>query len=107
MTDALFAAVLAAQVPVLQLLFTQGVQVDVIARFDDTPLLMPVNDGGSDFAPLQIVAPGEEPNLILDQHRPQPYAPLAMAARQGHAELVRMLIPGTASLNRTKALAYC
>ncbi|CAI7569663.1 unnamed protein product [Penicillium viridicatum] len=90
MTDALFAVVLAAQVPVLQLLFTHGVQVDVLSRFDDTPLLMPVNDGGGDFAPLQIVAPGEEPDLILDQHRPQPYAPLAMAARQGHAELVRI-----------------
>ncbi|KAJ5425083.1 hypothetical protein N7465_000153 [Penicillium sp. CMV-2018d] len=65
-----------------------------------------VNDGGSDFAPLQIVAPGEEPDLILNQHRPQPYAPLVIAARQGHEELVRMLIPGTATLNRTKALAY-
>lgn len=106
MTDALFAAVIAAQVPVVQLLFTHGVQVDVLARFDDTPLLMPANDKDSNFVPLQIVAPGEEPDLILHQNRPQPHAPLIMAARQGQEELVRMLVPGTGSLNRTKALAY-
>ncbi|KAJ5593429.1 hypothetical protein N7537_010333 [Penicillium hordei] len=106
MTDALFAAVLAAQIPVLQLLFTHGVEVDILARFQDDPLFMAADDGDTDFVPLQIVAPGEEPDLILDHHRPQPRAPLMMAARQGHEELVRMLVPGTASLNRTKALAY-
>ncbi|KOS44761.1 hypothetical protein ACN38_g4315 [Penicillium nordicum] len=106
MTDALFAAVFAAQLPVLQLLFTHGVQIDVLARFENTPYLMPTDDGDSDFVPLQIVAPSEEPDLILDQHRPQPHTPLMMATRQGNEELVRMLVPGTASLNRTKALAY-
>lgn len=106
MIDALFAAVFAAHIPVLQILFSHGVQVDILARFQDTPLFMAANDADSDFVPLQIVAPGEEPDSILDQHRPQPHAPLMMAARQGHEELVRMLVPGTASLNRTKALAY-
>lgn len=105
MTDALFAAVFAAQIPVLQLLFTHGVQVNILARFQYNPPYIATNDADSDFVPIQIVAPGEEPDLILDQHRPQPRAPLMIAARQGHEELVRMLVPGTASLNRTKALA--
>ncbi|KAL3457954.1 ankyrin repeat-containing domain protein [Aspergillus heterothallicus] len=106
MKEALFAAVKAGQVLVVQLLFTHGVQVNLFGSFgtfQGTPLLLAATNGMSELVCL-FLAYGADPNLI-----PVPRAsetPLEVAVIQGHEHLLPLLVHGTARLRRTRALAF-
>ncbi|KAJ5751131.1 hypothetical protein N7533_008159 [Penicillium manginii] len=106
MEEALFAAVKAGHVPVVRLLFTHGVQVNLFGSFgpfQGTPLLLAATNGMSDLVSL-FLAYGADPNLI-----PVPRVsetPLKAAVIQGHEHLLPLLVQGTTRLQRTRALAF-
>lgn len=106
MKDALFAAVMAGQVPVVQLLFTHGVQVNFFGHFgrlQGTPLLLAATNGMGELVSL-LLAYGADPNLIPCPRLTN--APLTAAVIQGPEHLIRILIHGTTRLQRTRALAF-
>ncbi|KAJ5511282.1 hypothetical protein N7453_003385 [Penicillium expansum] len=103
MTDALIAAVLGEQVQVVQLLFTHGVQVNVLGHLGQSPLFIAASRGMSDFVSL-LLAYGADPNLIVERRNAR--APLTAAVMKDHEEIVRMLVRRTVSHHRTRALAY-
>ncbi|CAI7658948.1 unnamed protein product [Penicillium pancosmium] len=106
MKNALFAAVMAGQVPVVRLLFTHGVQVNLFGHFghfQGTPLLLAATNGMSELVSL-LLAYGADPNLIPCLRLTN--APLTTAVIQSHEHLIEILIHGTTRLHRTRALAF-
>ncbi|KAJ5971469.1 uncharacterized protein N7479_001387 [Penicillium vulpinum] len=101
MTEALFAAVLGGRAPVVQLLFTHEVQVNVFGEFKKTPLFMAAANGMGDLVSL-LLAYGADPNLIFGQQ--EWHSPLTIAVSEGHEEVVRILVEGTMRFHRTRAL---
>ncbi|CAG8902728.1 unnamed protein product [Penicillium egyptiacum] len=99
MTEAFLAAVQAEQVPVVQLLFAHGAQLNI--GFGWCPLTVAANNGNSDLAAL-LLAHGADPNFIEEG---QVWAPLTVAVANDHKEISQMLVHGTACLHRTRALA--
>lgn len=102
MTEALFAAVLGGWVPVVKVLFTYGVNVNF--HFDGpTPLCMAATNGMGDLVSL-LLAYGASPDLPVGKRRSD--IPLTAAVIEGHEDIVRMLVNRTASVHRTRALAF-
>ncbi|KAJ5817332.1 hypothetical protein N7447_009565 [Penicillium robsamsonii] len=102
MSGALSAAIHSRRIPVLRLLFTHGVQVNVLWGVG-SPLSMATATGNRDLV-SQLLAYGADPNLIM--HRRKSPAPLTVAVRDEHEEIAQMLVRKTESLHRTRALAF-
>lgn len=103
MPDALFAAVIAGQVPVVRVLCTLGVQLNFFGYPGRSPLFVVASSGMSDLVSL-FLAHGADPNFIADQRRS--HAPLTAAVIEGHEDIIRIVVGGTANLHRTRALAF-
>ncbi|KAJ6127880.1 hypothetical protein N7471_009097 [Penicillium samsonianum] len=102
MTEALFAAVLGGWVPVVKVLFTYGVNMNF--HFDGrTPLCIAATNGMGDLVSL-LLAYGASPDLPVGKRRSD--IPLTAAVIEGHEDIVRMLVNRTASVHRTRALAF-
>lgn len=106
MEEALLAAVKAGHVPVVRLLFTHGVQVNLFGsfgHFQGTPLLLAATNGMSELVSL-FLAYGADPNLTPVPRVPK--TPLEAAVIQGHEHLIPLLVHRTTRLQRTRALAF-
>jgi hypothetical protein len=64
---------------------------------------MAVTNGNSDLVSLLLTYSADQ-NLVIDQRKR--HAPLMVVVMKGHKETFRMLVHGTESLNRTRALGF-
>lgn len=78
-------------------------QVNVFDNSGRSPLFVAATKGISDVVSL-LLAYGADPNLSAD--RRCSHTPLTVAVIEGHEEVAQTLIPGTAKLHRTRALAF-
>ncbi|KAJ5371682.1 hypothetical protein N7517_003688 [Penicillium concentricum] len=99
---ALSAAIHSQRIPVLRLLFTHGVQVNVLGE-GESPISRAAATGNRDLV-SQLLAYGADPNLI--KGRRKSLAPLTVAVMNGHEEIAQMVVRETESLHRTRALAF-